>query len=157
VDFSVIHVFHGLHQVTVALRDSNASVKPTSWSLYRAWVLSNSLENGPHRCEGKINVGCETSSNIQSQTISDQSRADVTILLSPAMIPEPDNDPWRRGIYRSNAQRLSISLAPLVAQRSLLFRVKTDLAGAGKEGVQSYDEVSTYIVCNSKRILTVTS
>lgn len=33
-----------------------------------------------------------------------------------------------RGIYRPNAQRLSISLAPLVAQRSLLFRVKADLA-----------------------------
>ena len=154
MDFSVIHVFHGLHQVTVALRDSNASVKPTSWSLYRAWVLSNSLENGPSQMERST---LAVKSNIQSQTISDQSRADVTILLSPAMIPEPDDDPWRRGIYRSNAQRLSISLAPLVAQRSLLFRVKTDLAGAGKEGVQSYDEVSTYIVCNSKRILTVTS
>ncbi|KAF8908593.1 hypothetical protein CPB84DRAFT_166987 [Gymnopilus junonius] len=35
---------------------------------------------------------------------------------------------FRRGIYRPNAQRLSISLAPLVAQRSLLFRVKADLA-----------------------------
>ncbi len=59
------------------------------------------------------------------------------------MIPaqEPDNDPWHRRIYRPNAQRLSISLAPLVAQRSLLFRIKADLAGAGK-GVQSYDEVS---------------
>ncbi|KAF9482734.1 hypothetical protein BDN70DRAFT_874755 [Pholiota conissans] len=33
-----------------------------------------------------------------------------------------------RGIYRPNAQRLSISLAPLVVQRSLLFRVKADLA-----------------------------
>ena len=33
-----------------------------------------------------------------------------------------------RGIYRANAQRLSISLAPLVAQRSLLFRVKADLS-----------------------------
>ena len=85
--------------------------------------------------------------DIQSQTISGA-------LLSPAMTPEPNNDPWRRGIYRSNAQRFSISLAPLVAQR---FRIKTDLAGAGKEGVQSYDEVSTYLVCNSKRLLTVTS
>jgi hypothetical protein len=35
---------------------------------------------------------------------------------------------FRRGIYRANAQRLSISLAPLVAQRSLLFRVKADLS-----------------------------
>ncbi|PPQ93145.1 hypothetical protein CVT25_003527 [Psilocybe cyanescens] len=35
---------------------------------------------------------------------------------------------YRRGIYRPKAQRLSISLAPLVAQRSLLFRVKADLA-----------------------------
>jgi len=35
---------------------------------------------------------------------------------------------FRRGIFRPNAQRLSISLAPLVAQRSLMFRVKTDLA-----------------------------
>jgi len=35
---------------------------------------------------------------------------------------------FRRGIYRPNAQTLSISLAPLVAQRSLMFRVKTDLA-----------------------------
>ncbi|KIM42426.1 hypothetical protein M413DRAFT_133675 [Hebeloma cylindrosporum] len=35
---------------------------------------------------------------------------------------------FRRGIYRPNAQRLSLSLAPLVAQRSLLFRVQTDLA-----------------------------
>jgi len=40
-----------------------------------------------------------------------------------------------RGIYRPNAQRLSISLAPLVAQRSLLFRIKADLttkAGYGQ-------------------------
>ncbi|KAF8799778.1 hypothetical protein BYT27DRAFT_7263638 [Phlegmacium glaucopus] len=35
---------------------------------------------------------------------------------------------FRRGIYRRNAQRLSISIVPLVAQRSLMFRVKTDLA-----------------------------
>jgi len=35
---------------------------------------------------------------------------------------------FRRGIYRPNAQRLSISLEPMVAQRSLMFRVKTDLA-----------------------------
>ncbi|KAF8954896.1 hypothetical protein BDZ97DRAFT_1927632 [Flammula alnicola] len=35
---------------------------------------------------------------------------------------------FRRGIYRPNAQRLSLSLAPLVAQRSLLFRIKADLA-----------------------------
>jgi hypothetical protein len=51
-----------------------------------------------------------------------------------------DGDPWHRGIYRPNAQRLSLSLAPLVAQRSLLFRIKADLAGAGP-GVQNYDEV----------------
>jgi len=35
---------------------------------------------------------------------------------------------FRRGIYRPNAQRLSISLEPIVAQRSLMFRIKTDLA-----------------------------
>jgi len=35
---------------------------------------------------------------------------------------------FRRGIYRPNAQRLSISLGPMVAQRSLKFRVETDLA-----------------------------
>ena len=60
------------------------------------------------------------------------------------MIPseEVDNDPWRRGIYRPNAQRLSISLVPLVAQRSLLFRLKADLAEA-ENGAQSHDEVST--------------
>jgi len=34
----------------------------------------------------------------------------------------------RRGIYRPNAQGLSISLVPLVARRSLMFRVNTDLA-----------------------------
>ncbi|KAJ3487514.1 hypothetical protein NLJ89_g11707 [Agrocybe chaxingu] len=33
-----------------------------------------------------------------------------------------------RGIYRPNAQRLSISLMPLVAQRSLLFRVQADMS-----------------------------
>ncbi|KAF8157062.1 hypothetical protein B0H34DRAFT_711953 [Crassisporium funariophilum] len=44
---------------------------------------------------------------------------------------------YRRGIYRPNAQRLSISLAPLVAQRSLMFRVKTDLAAK-----TSYAELS---------------
>jgi hypothetical protein len=54
----------------------------------------------------------------------------------------PDNDPWRRGIYRSSAQRLSLSLAaPLMAQRSLLFRIKADLADTGKE-VETYREVS---------------
>jgi len=35
---------------------------------------------------------------------------------------------FRQGIYRPNAQRLSISLGPMVAQRSLMFRVRTDLA-----------------------------
>lgn len=48
---------------------------------------------------------------------------------------------YRRGIYRPNAQRLSISLAPLVAQRSLLFRVKADLATK-----THYGEVSTSIL-----------
>ena len=45
---------------------------------------------------------------------------------------------FRRGIHRPNAQRLSISLAPLVAQRSLMFRVKTDLATKA-----TYAEVSS--------------
>jgi len=35
---------------------------------------------------------------------------------------------FRQGIYRSNAQRLTISLGPMVAHSSLMFRVKTDLA-----------------------------
>jgi hypothetical protein len=34
---------------------------------------------------------------------------------------------FRRGIYRPNAQRLCISLEPMVVQRSLMFRVKSDL------------------------------
>lgn len=44
---------------------------------------------------------------------------------------------FRQGIYRPNAQRLSISLGPMVAQRSLMFRVRTDLATK-----TSYAEVS---------------
>ena len=44
---------------------------------------------------------------------------------------------YRRGIYRPNAQRLYISLEPMVAQRSLMFRVKADLATK-----MSYAEVS---------------
>jgi len=53
------------------------------------------------------------------------------------------DDPFRsRGIYRPNAQRLSISLAPLVAQRSLLFRVKADLAASSKT---NYGEVSSFL------------
>jgi hypothetical protein len=49
---------------------------------------------------------------------------------------------FRRGIYRPNAQRLSISLAPLVAQRSLLFRVKADLAQKTSYGELSPTEES---------------
>lgn len=55
-----------------------------------------------------------------------------------------DNDPWRRGIERPNAKRLSISLGPLVAQRSLLFRIKADLAGVGEvagKRLETYEEV----------------
>ncbi|KAF9525408.1 hypothetical protein CPB83DRAFT_859513 [Crepidotus variabilis] len=57
---------------------------------------------------------------------------------------DPENDPWRRGIERPNAKRLSISLGPLVAQRSLLFRIKADLAGAGAGAgrkIESYEEL----------------
>jgi hypothetical protein len=53
----------------------------------------------------------------------------------------PDDDPWRRGIYRTNAQRLSLSLPPPVAQ-SLLFRIQADLASTGQDSeVESGSEV----------------
>jgi len=60
---------------------------------------------------------------------------DAVRLITSTNTSKPDcfsatmDDPFRpRGIYRPKAQRLSISLAPLVAQRSLLFRVQTDMA-----------------------------
>jgi len=64
----------------------------------------------------------------------------------------PNIDPWRRGIYRINAQRLSsidISLDPPVAHRNLLFRIKGDLASSGK-WVDSYSGVSIFCVSRLK-------
>jgi len=55
---------------------------------------------------------------------------------------------FRRGIYRPNAQRLSLSLAPLVVQRSLLFRVQTDLtrkANYGEVGSTPFAPPSSHL------------
>lgn len=51
--------------------------------------------------------------------------------------------PYTKGIVRPNAQRLSLSLSPLVAQRSLLFRVQTDLRNQADYGQLSSSDVSS--------------
>lgn len=54
------------------------------------------------------------------------------------LIPIPDFEPQTRGIIRQNApQRLSLAVAPLVTQRSILFRVRTELG----EEVEDYSQV----------------
>lgn len=49
------------------------------------------------------------------------------------------DDQYRRGINRPNANRLTLSLGPLVAQRSLLFRIQSDLVHK-----LTYGEVRSY-------------
>jgi hypothetical protein len=62
----------------------------------------------------------------------------------------------RRGIYRPNAQGLSISLAPLVARRSLMFRVNTDLATkASYSELTPTEESPTLYTCSPQIISAV--
>ena len=63
--------------------------------------------------------------------------------MSPSKPPPPPHplfntltpDPHTKGIQRPTAQRLSLSLsvAPLVGQRSLLFRVQSDVERFGED------------------------
>ncbi len=51
------------------------------------------------------------------------------------LIPIPDFEPQTKGIIRPNApQRLSLAVAPLMSQRSILFRVRTELEDGEVEG-----------------------
>lgn len=57
------------------------------------------------------------------------------------LIPIPDFEPQTKGIVRQNApQRLSLAVAPLMTQRSILFRVRTELG----EEIEDYSQVTTY-------------
>ncbi|TEB24940.1 hypothetical protein FA13DRAFT_1738760 [Coprinellus micaceus] len=56
------------------------------------------------------------------------------------LIPIPDFEPQTKGIVRPNApQRLSLAVAPLMSQRSILFRVRTELEDGE---VEDYSQLS---------------
>ncbi|PPR03647.1 hypothetical protein CVT24_007761 [Panaeolus cyanescens] len=64
------------------------------------------------------------------------------------------DDQYRRGINRPNADRLTLSLGPLVAQRSLLFRIQADLVHKSTYGELTPAEESAFFAMTpSARIL----
>ncbi|KAF9041454.1 hypothetical protein BJ165DRAFT_1530174 [Panaeolus papilionaceus] len=64
------------------------------------------------------------------------------------------DDQYRRGINRPNANRLTLSLGPLVAQRSLLFRIQSDLVHKLTYGELTPAEESAFFAMTpSARIL----